>query len=123
MEDSSTRYPSDLSDLQWEAVSRLLPTRRPVGAERVTSMRAVVNAALYRQRAGCSWRMLPHDFPHWRTVYGYFRRWHADRTWEKIQAAVRQETRAASIAQPHSHAARPGPCGAVECSAWTKSAC
>jgi transposase len=50
-------------------------------------MRAVVNAIFYRRRSRCPWRMLPHDFPHWRTVYGYFRQWQQDGTWQTIEAA------------------------------------
>ncbi|WP_373430187.1 transposase [Streptomyces sp. V1I1] len=26
-------------------------------------------------RAGCAWRLLPHDLPPWQTVYHYWRRW------------------------------------------------
>jgi putative transposase len=80
-------YPSDLTDVQWEAVRHLIPAGKPIGADRKTSMRAVVNAILYRRRSGCPWRMLPHDFPHWRTVYGYFRQWQHDGTWPQIEAA------------------------------------
>jgi transposase len=79
-------YPSDLTDAEWEAVCRHIPASRPIGADRRTSMRSVVNAIFYRRRSGCPWRMLPHDFPHWRTVYGYFRRWQQDGTWTKIEA-------------------------------------
>jgi transposase len=59
-------------------------------------MRAVINAILYRVRARCAWRMLPRDFPHWRTVYGYFRQWQQDGTWKKIeqfQSQWRSESR------------------------------
>ena len=38
-------------------------------------MREVVNAIFYVLRAGCSWRMMPHDLPACLTVYSYFRRW------------------------------------------------
>jgi transposase len=33
----------------------------------------VINAVRYLVRSGCGWRMLPVDFGHWRTVYGWFR--------------------------------------------------
>ena len=79
-------YPSDLTDAEWEAVRPHVPSSRPVGADRRTSMRAVVNAIFYRRRSRCPWRMLPHDFPHWRTVYGYFRQWQQDGTWQTIEA-------------------------------------
>jgi len=97
MEAPRTGYPTDVSDSQWEIARRLIPASRPIGADRSTSMRAVVNAILYRRRSGCSWRMLPHDFPHWRTVYGYFRQWIGDGTWGQIQAALRESANQASM--------------------------
>lgn len=32
-------------------------------------------AVLYHLRTGCQWRMLPRDFPKWRTVHSYFAKW------------------------------------------------
>jgi putative transposase len=83
-------YPSDVTDVEWETVRRLIPASKPIGADRRTPMRAVVNAIFYRRRSGCPWRMLPHDFPHWRTVYGYFRQWQQDGTWKRLEAAQHQ---------------------------------
>ncbi|MFD2608800.1 transposase [Deinococcus taklimakanensis] len=37
-------------------------------------------AILYVLHNGCTWRNLPHDFPAWETVYGYFRRFQRDGT-------------------------------------------
>jgi len=86
-------YPTDLSHFQWAIIYPLIPPSKPIGADRHVSIRAVVNGVLYRERSGCSWRMLPHDFPHWRTVYGYFRQWKQDGTWEQICAALRRSAR------------------------------
>lgn len=94
MERIVTEYPSDLSDVEWEVVSQYVPAGKPLGVDRKTSMRAVVNAIFYRSRSKCPWRMLPHDFPHWRTVYGYFHQWKNDGTWERIEAAQHQLRRA-----------------------------
>lgn len=46
--------------------------------------------------------MMPHDLPPWQTVYGYFRRWRDDGTWETINAALREAVReqAGREAQP-----------------------
>jgi transposase len=38
-------------------------------------MRRVLDAVNYRWCTGCSWRMLPHDFGPWQTVYRHFRKW------------------------------------------------
>ena len=84
-----SNYPSDVNDQQWEAVRRCIPPSRPVGVTRQVSLRDVVDGIRYRERSGCPWRLLPHDFPHWRTVYGYARQWRADGTWQQIEKALR----------------------------------
>jgi putative transposase len=82
------RYPSDLTDAQWERIQPLVPPPGYGGRYRTTDMREVVNAILYVQRAGISWRMLPHDFPPWKTVYHYFRVWRIESTWSRIEQAL-----------------------------------
>ena len=56
-------------------------------------MREVMNAIFYITRAGCGWRMLPHDFPHWRTVYEFYACWRDDGTWGTINARLREQVR------------------------------
>jgi putative transposase len=56
-------------------------------------MRAVINAIFYVLRAGCAWRLLPHEFPPWQTVYGYFHRWRKAGVWEQMNAALREAVR------------------------------
>jgi len=56
-------------------------------------LREVVNAVCYHARAGGGWRMLPHDFPPWSTVYDYFRAWRADGTWQRVHARLREDVR------------------------------
>ncbi len=92
------KYPTDLDDEQWFRIVPLIPPEKPIGCGRKTPMRAVVNALLYRHRTECSWRMLPRDFPHWRTVYDYYRQWVKDGTWDSIHHALRRsaENHAAS---------------------------
>ncbi len=53
-----------------------------------------MDAILYLTRAGCSWRMLPKDFPPWQTVYGYFREWRNDGTLKRLHDALREQVRA-----------------------------
>jgi transposase len=69
------RYPSDLTDGQWEHVRPLVDRAGPERSGCNSDLRAVLDAVNYRWSTGCSWRMLPHDMPPWRTVYGHFRRW------------------------------------------------
>ncbi len=97
-------YPTDLSDEQWEQLEPFLPKTKagtPKGGRPTKiDLRGVLDAIFYHLRAGGAWRMLPHDFPAWQTVYGKFRDWRADGTWEKIHARLRQEVRIAAGAPP-----------------------
>ena len=68
----SPPYPSDLTDEQWSVLEPLLPRAAWKCRPRQADLREVVNAIFYLNRAGCPWRMLPRDFPPWRTVYNYF---------------------------------------------------
>ena len=93
-------YPSDLTSQQWAVLKPLLPPARTGGRPRKTEMRSVVNAIFYRNRNGCIWRALPHDFPPWRTVYNYFAAWKRDGTWKAINDALRRRVRRRAGRQP-----------------------
>ena len=84
---------TDLSDAEWECIEGLLPTPQNEGRPRLHSLREILNAIFYVVRSGCAWRLLPHEFPPWKTVYHYFRLWRLDRTWERMHAALRQRVR------------------------------
>lgn len=86
-------YPSDLTDEQWKLVAEFLPLPLPGGRPRKTDLREVVNAILYLVRSGCQWRMIPHEFPPWRTVYNYYRAWIATAVWDEIIACLRTDVR------------------------------
>jgi len=99
-------YPSDLSDAEYEKIQPHLPqpkTKR--GRKRVHPLREVLNAIFYVLRTGCAWRMLPHDFPPWKTIYHYFRRWRQDGTWERLNAVLRTAVRVAEGREPEPSAA------------------
>jgi transposase len=76
-------YPSDLSDARWELVEPVLAAWRSERRRRALAfgrppehgLREIMNAILYVDRTGVQWRYLPHDFPLWETVYGYFAKW------------------------------------------------
>jgi putative transposase len=98
-------YLTDLSDAEWECIEGLLPTPQNEGRPRLHSLREILNAIFYVVRSGCAWRLLPHDFPPWKTVYHYFRIWRVDRTWERMHAALRQRVRVRLKRNPHPSAA------------------
>ena len=83
----------------------LIPPAKPGGRPRSVEPREVLNGIRYLLRSGGAWRLLPHEFPPWPTVYAYFRRWQADGTWERIAAALRRELRVAQGRAPEPSAA------------------
>lgn len=98
-------YPSDLTDAQWEELAPLIPPAKPGGHPRTVDMREVINGILYVLRSGCTWRMMPHDLPPWSTVWGYFRRWRKDGSWERIHNALRPKVRELEGREPTPSAA------------------
>lgn len=88
-------YPTDLSDYEWKLIRPFFKKRPRRGGRRYThSKREIVNAIFYILRSGCSWRLLPHDFPCWNTVYNHFRDWELLGIWEKINAKLMKRWRA-----------------------------
>lgn len=88
-------YPSSLADSEWEILELHLP-KNPSGIRerpREYSRRSIINGILYIIRTGGAWRMMPHDLPHWKTCYHYFRLWAKQGYWEKIQHAIRDKAR------------------------------
>ena len=67
------RYPSDLTDEEWDRIAPLMPRPGRRGRPREVDFREVINAVRYLVRSGCGWRMLPVHFGAWQTVYGWFR--------------------------------------------------
>jgi transposase len=98
-------YPSDLTDEQWELLEPLVPAIAPDAAYHVHTRREIVNAILYVLRSGCSWRMLPHEFPAWGTVYFYFRKWQREGVWDQVLKALRMEVRKKEGRDPEPSAA------------------
>lgn len=88
-------YPTDVSDAEWRLIEPMIPreSKHKRGRHRQVDMREVINAIFYIIRAGCSWRMLPHDLPPWQTVYFYFQRFQRKGVWSKIHAILRSKLR------------------------------
>jgi putative transposase len=86
-------YQTDLSDSEWSYIEPHIPIPKAPGRPRVHSLREILDAIFYIVRSGCAWRLLPHDFPPWKTVHHYFRTWRIDGTWERMHAALRERVR------------------------------
>ena len=88
-----TAYQSDLSDAEWSCLEGHLPAPKATGRPRVYPLREILDAIFYLLRSGCAWRLLPHDFPPWKTVYHYFRAWRLSGLWEMMHSALRKRVR------------------------------
>jgi putative transposase len=93
-------YPSDLTDAQWDILKPLLPPASNLGRPRKNDLRDILDAIFYRNRNGCTWRALPHDFPRWRTVYNYFMGRTADGTWQALNDGLRERVRRKAGREP-----------------------
>ncbi len=70
-----------------------MPKEKPGGRHRDVDLRDMVNGSLYILRGGCAWRMMPHEYGPWSTVYDYFRKWRLSGLWEFINAFLRGKVR------------------------------
>ena len=86
-------YDSSLTDAQWKMLEPMIPKPSKMGRP-PTDRRPIVDAILYIAKSGAPWRLLPHDFPCWKTVYHVFRKWTLDYTWEALNARLRAGVRA-----------------------------
>jgi putative transposase len=66
-----TNYPTNVSDSQWQIISKHLDVQR----NRKYPLREIINGIFYLVKTGCQWRMLPGDFAPWKSVYYYFSVW------------------------------------------------
>jgi transposase len=97
--DRVPRYPSDLSDDQWEVLE---PQARAVMSELVIAtgrpmshdLRAMVDAVAYVTRNGIEWRAMPADFPPWDSAYAFYQRWNARGLPQHLAARLRERLRA-----------------------------
>ena len=71
----SHSYPSDISREHFARILPMLESARRRTKPRTVDLYDVFCGVLYLLKSGCQWRMLPADFPDWRTCYKYFQQW------------------------------------------------
>jgi len=86
-------YPTDIKDNEWEILVKLLPSTKRTGRPRKYSYRDIINAIYYVLNNGIKWRAMPHDLPHWKTVYHYFRSWQQQGYWQRWHTLLREQLR------------------------------
>ncbi|MBC7636027.1 MAG: transposase [Acetobacteraceae bacterium] len=55
------RYPSDLTDAEWESGAPFIRGAKRGGRPRTANVREVMNAIVHVLSTGCQWQALPKD--------------------------------------------------------------
>src|SRR4051794_9642093 len=76
-------------------IARWLERADPPRSGRATPYAAVVRAIAWHLRIGGPWRALPPGGPHWRTVYGWFRKWQGQGLFDRLLGGVARRRRRA----------------------------
>ena len=90
------QYPTNVTEAQWQLLIPLLPKhkwRKGSRGRPPVNLREVFDGILYLTKTGCQWRMLPHTFGCWQTVYGYFNNWRKQGVFERVQQALSRKER------------------------------
>jgi transposase len=97
---TTERYPSDLTDAEWEVLRPHLPPPRKARRFPVHPQREIVNGLLYVLTTGCQWRAVPSDLPPKSTLHDYFVEWHSDGTLTRLHHALYARVREAEGREP-----------------------
>jgi len=93
VQSSDATYATSLTDHEWELIEDIFDSEGGRGKPPRYARRLLVDACCYVVRTGCSWRMLPSDFPPWQNVYRTFRRWSAQGKFERMHDRLRAQWR------------------------------
>jgi putative transposase len=94
-----------MTDAEWQIIRPLLPARSKIGRP-PADRRRIIDGVRYLLRSGCAWRLLPHEYGPWSTVYDLYRRWVKNGLWTRIHDTLRARVRA-------TEGRKPGPTAAV----------
>jgi putative transposase len=92
---SAVRYPSDLTDEEWEILKPIFEELDPytTGRRQTIDLREILNAIFYLNKTGCPWRYLPKDFPSYKIVNYHYNKWTDNRMLERVNTVLRQHLR------------------------------
>ena len=105
MEQKKTRYPSDVSDEEWEFAAPYLCLLSLEAGQRKHDLREVFNALRYLVKTGAPWRYLPDSFPPWPAVYQQTQRWIQAGVFEDMADDLRELLRIVAQRNPQPSAA------------------
>ncbi|QFQ99915.1 IS5 family transposase [Streptomyces phaeolivaceus] len=88
--------PSDMTDAEWAEVRSAVPVPawllKQGGRPEAYCHREMLDAVRYLVDNGMKWMAMPVDFPYWRAVYDFFRRW---RTYDYVRELYERLRRSA----------------------------
>jgi transposase len=84
------KYPTDLSDNQWQFIKKTLQLDE---RKRKHNLRSIWNAIHYLVKTGCQWRMLPTNFAKWPLVYYYYKKWSDLEQFDLLLSKLREHVR------------------------------
>ena len=72
---------TNLSDAEWSCIEPHLSAPKSLDTtHRLHASHEIFDAVFYVVRSDCAWRLLPYNFPPWKTVCHYSRTWRLDGT-------------------------------------------
>jgi transposase len=95
----------DLTNEQWARLEPMLPKGKKPGRPPTWSKRQLIDGIRWRTRTGAPWRDVPARYGPWQTVYGLFRRWQRDGTWQQLLTGLQAQAgaRADHLGRQHRH--------------------
>ena len=87
------RYPSDLTDAEWELVRPFIRPAKRGGRPRSVDISEVLNAIFFVLSTGCQWNAIPSDLPPRSTVWDYLDLWEWVGTIARLHDALYVESR------------------------------
>lgn len=81
---SRLRYPSDLTDAEWDLIGPLIPACKRGGRRRTIALREMVNGLMYVLSTDCQWRAVPNDLPARSTLHDDLGLWRWSGTLDRI---------------------------------------
>lgn len=83
-------YPTDLTNNQWQFIQKTLLFN---DRKRKYDLKEVWSGIFYLVKTGCQWRMLPEEYPRWKLVYYYFRKWSFYEEFDLLLSGLRESIR------------------------------
>ena len=89
---------TNLTEAQWQDLAPWLPRPRQRQGRPAHDVRQMVQALLWVEQTGCSWRSLPARFGSWQDVYALYHRWRQSGLWLRIRQALQPPSLEAAAA-------------------------